>query len=419
MSEKRRDSKGRLLKDNESQRKDGRYQFRYTDSCGERKIVYSWRLVESDPHPQGKKRDISLREKEVQIQKDTIDGIDTGKQNITVNNLFDKYMSIKNNISHVTRKNREILYDGNVRNSALGLYKIADVTKSDVLKLYKQLSQRGLCNGTIQHIHTILKCMFQMAVDDDIIRKNPCVGCNRDFPYSSYGKRDALTTRQQQILLEFMERDKVYSKHLLITKVILGTGLRCGEVIGLTGDEIDWKKKAINVRHQLQYVMKGEHYRFSVEKPKTERGVRTIPLKDDVYKLLYEWKQATYFQSINSKVEIDGQIGFVFLNRNNDGVIVPKRYTDSLNRAVSKYNKLEMKASEKEERKPELLPTITAHTLRHTYCTRMAEAGMDVKVLQKIMGHSKLETTMEVYNHADEERIMNEFKRVENTLLLA
>ena len=97
---------------------------------------------------------------------------------------------------------------------------------------------------------------------------------------------------------------------------------------------------------------------------------------------------------------------------------MPEQFTDSLNSAVKKYNKIAMMNAKEDGKIPELMPKITAHILRHTACTRMAEAGMDVKVLQKIMGHSKVEITMNVYNHADFERISSEFKRVEGALLL-
>ena len=418
MSEKRRDSKGRLLKDNESQRKDGRYQFRYTDSCGERRMVYSWRLVESDPHPQGKKRDISLREKEVQIQKDFFDGISTGKGDITVNKLFDRFMANKRSISHSTRRTYTVLYDGHIRNAGFGNKGITDCKKSDVLRLYSELSTCGLSNGTIQNIHMVLFSAFQSAVEDDYIRKNPCKGCDREYPYNANDRRDSLTLLQQQNFLDFLTHDKVYSKYLLITKLVLGTGLRCGELFGLTWEDIDWKTRTINVSHQLQYDNEDGSWGLRITEPKTECSIRSIPLSQEILDLLKEHRRNTYFKSINSGVELDGYKGFLFLNRKGNAPIIPEQFTDSLNSAVKKYNKIAMMNAKENGKIPELMPKITAHILRHTACTRMAEAGMDVKVLQKIMGHSKAEITMEVYNHADFERISNEFKRVERALLL-
>ena len=418
MSEKRRDSKGRLLKDNESQRPDGRYQFRYTDASGNRITLYSWRLVESDPHPSGRKRDISLREKEVAIQKDKYDGIDSNKGNMIVNRLFDTFMVMKKTLQHTTRRNYESLYNAHVRESSFGNKKVSTVKKSDVMQLYDTLEKEGLSNGTIQALHMILGAMFQVAVEDDCIRKNPCTGCSKEYPYSAYDKRKSLTVRQQQIFLNFLEEDKVYSKYVLITKLILCTGLRCGEAIGLTWDEIDWKTKTINVQHQLQYNKVNGEYRFVIGKPKTISSVRTIPMTSEIFSLLQELRQVTYFKSINSKVKVDGHKGFLFLNRNGDTPIIPRQYSDSLEQAVRKYNKKEAKTAIKEDREPELLPEISAHVLRHTACTRMAEAGMDVKVLQKIMGHSRAEITMNVYNHADFTRIASGFNRVEGALLL-
>ena len=113
--------------------------------------------------------------------------------------------------------------------------------------------------------------------------------------------------------------------------------------------------------------------------------------------------------------KVDGEKGLVFLTRN--GTPMNNRnFGKALDGIVKAYNKMEIVRSEKEHREPELLPHISPHILRHTFCTRCAESGMDVKVLQTIMGHSNIAVTMEVYNHVDEVRVQSEMKKLENVM---
>lgn len=107
MSEKRRDSKNRILQPGESQRPDGRYQYKYTDALGETKFAYSWKLVPTDKIPAGKRPDISLREKIKQIQKDLDDGIDTIGKKMTVCQLYAKYIRQRDNVKRGTKNSRK------------------------------------------------------------------------------------------------------------------------------------------------------------------------------------------------------------------------------------------------------------------------------------------------------------------------
>lgn len=158
-------------------------------------------------------------------------------------------------------------------------------------------------------------------------------------------------------------------------------------------------------------MIKGK-YRFTIGEPKTGTGKRTIPMSDVAQSILHDLKEKEYFNSVHSNVCIDGYSKFIFMNNHKNNVIIPRQFGDSLIAASVKYNKKETALAEKERRKPELLPIITPHILRHTGCTRMAELGMDAKVLQAIMGHKKVDTTMNVYNHADLYRITKEFEKV-------
>ena len=170
MSEKRRDNRNRILREGEYQRTDGRYRYRYIDEDGKEKNVYSWRLDKNDPTPRGKKRELSLREKEKQIQADLFDHIVTRGGNYTVVELVEKYTSLKTGVGHNTKAGYKTVT--NILNrEAFGKQRIDKVRLSDakawLIKL-QQVDGRGY--SSIHSIRGVLRPAFQLAVDDDLIR---------------------------------------------------------------------------------------------------------------------------------------------------------------------------------------------------------------------------------------------------------
>lgn len=170
MSEKRRDNRNRILREGEYQRADGRYRYRYIDEDGKEKNVYSWRLDKNDLTPRGKKRELSLREKEKQIQADLFDHIVTRGGNYTVVELVEKYTSLKTGVGHNTKAGYKTVI--NILNrEAFGKQRIDKVRLSDakawLIKL-QQVDGRGY--SSIHSIRGVLRPAFQLAVDDDLIR---------------------------------------------------------------------------------------------------------------------------------------------------------------------------------------------------------------------------------------------------------
>ena len=170
MSEKRRDNRNRILREGEYQRTDGRYRYRYIDEDGKEKNVYSWRLDKNDPTPRGKKRELSLREKEKQIQADLFDHIVTRGGNYTVVELVEKQTSLKTGVGHNTKAGYKTVI--NILNrEAFGKQRIDKVRLSDakawLIKL-QQVDGRGY--SSIHSIRGVLRPAFQLAVDDDLIR---------------------------------------------------------------------------------------------------------------------------------------------------------------------------------------------------------------------------------------------------------
>lgn len=409
MSEKRRDSKGRILKDNEYQRKDGKYEYKYFWG-NERKSVYSWTLVPTDKTPEGKRKDTCLRDKIKAIERDLQDGIDHSKADMTLNQLFDLYIDSKVNIREHTKSNYMLLWRTAVQDSKLGNMKISQIKQIHVRRFYADQAKKGAATSTIKTYHNIICPTFEMAVNSDIIRKNPAREAIKGIN-GTQKKKEALTVEEQKRFLNFVKESDVYNIYYPMLSLELLTGLRVGELVGLTWKDIDSINNVIHIQHQLQYLKLDGKFKFYVSPLKTEAGKRDIPITPEIRKCLTDIKNVMMFTGRRSEVKVDGYTGFLFVTKNGT-VYAVSAINFILNNIVEKYNKIEEKKASKEKRSPEYLPHISSHILRHTACTRMAEQGIDVKVLQYIMGHSDIGVTMNVYNHVDKTRVENEMQKI-------
>ena len=401
MANSRKDHKGRKLREGESWRSDGRYSYRYTDiRTGKRLTIYAQDLPE-------------LREKEKQIAKDMEDNIltDGAIKKMTLNTLFIRYMSTRE-LAESTRTNYINTWNNRVKDE-IGNIKVVQMLPSHVKAYYAKLSKAGYAYSTIKFIHNMLYPALEMAVDDDIIRKNPAKGSISDYGRPAE-EREALTLSQQEKMLAFVQKHNVYNAYYPMLTIMIGTGLRCGELIGLTWKDIDTKARTVSIDHQLIYKNLGDGCRFHISTPKTESGVRTIPMTQDVLKAFEEQRKINFMLGKSKDVEVEGYKGFVFMAKKGRP-LMPSAVNNVLYNIVDAYNMEEVKAAKKEHRKAELLPKISAHIMRHTACTRMAECRMDIKVLQYIMGHAHIDVTMEVYNHlGDRARIENEIAKLDS-----
>ena len=392
MSEKRRDSKNRILRTGESQRKDGRYAYKYIDAFGKPQFVYAWKLVPTDRTPAGKREDISLREKVEEILQDKNDGIDTAGKKMTVYELFKKYLKQQRNARASTQNTYHYLLEF-LKKDKFGARSIDTVKISDVKTWLLELKENGLAYGTVLFYKRALKPAFKMALHDDCIRKNPF-----DFSLSSVMKNDtqsrqALTQEQEEKLLAFVQSDVCYQKHYDEIIVLLRTGLRIAEFCGLTVNDLDFTNRVINIDHQLIKLKRN----YIVQPPKSENGVRQIPMSDEVYQSL---KNILKHRRKQKELEIDGYKDFLFINRNGNPNVA-MNYEAVFRSLVNKYN------SKHEEQ----LPRITPHVMRHTFCTRLANAGMNPKALQYVMGHSNITITLNLYAHASLETVKAELQR--------
>lgn len=382
MSEKRRDKKNRILRTGESQDAEGRYRYRYIDSNGKRKSVYSWRLVATDSIPSGKRDNLPLREQEKAINKDLEDEIIPGGGGLTVLQLSKKYTATKTGVKHTTRAGYGTVLRL-LERDPFGSKRIDRVRLSDAKEWLIKLQQEDKKSySSINTIRGVLRPAFQMAVDDDIIRKNPFDFLLASVLVNDSVTREAITRKQERTFLEFIKNDPHYCKYYDGMYILFKTGMRISEFTGLTISDLDMEKRTINIDHQLQRTGKLVY----INTTKTKAGKRVIPMQDDVY----ECFKRILARRPKLKIEpmIDGYCGFLCFDKDGNPMVA-LHWEKYFQHAVEKYNSI-YRAQ---------LPRITPHVCRHTYCSNMAKAGMNPKVLQYLMGHSDISVTLNTYTH--------------------
>ena len=399
MSEVRRDNKGRKLFNGESQRKDGKYEYKYQDAWGKRKTVYSWKLTPADRVPAGKRDDISLREKIKQIQKDLDSNITPDGGNFTVLELVEKYISQKTGVRHNTRSNYNFVVNV-IKKEDFGQKRIDKIKVSDAkewLIKMQQIDGRGY--SSIHTIRGVVRPAFQMAVDDDLLVKNPFEFQLNTVVVNDSVTREAITRQQERDFLEFVKNDKHFCKYYDGIYILFKTGLRISEFVGLTKKNLDFENSRIIVDHQLQ---RTRDMKYIIEDTKTESGERMVPMTPEV-------KEA--FQRIlanrkNPKVEpmVDGYSGFLFLDKNGRPMVA-LHWEKYFQHVREKYNKIYRVQ----------MPKVTPHVCRHTFCSNMAKSGMNPKTLQYIMGHSDISVTLNVYTHLNYDDAEEEMQKVVGT----
>ena len=397
---KRKDKDRIVLKKGESQRPNGTYDYRWTGRDGKRHVVYAKTLEE-------------LRAKEAEIEKDKHDGIKAEARYVTINDLFELWCQLKRGLKDNTFQNYKYMYNMFVRPN-LGKARVSTVKKTDVKRFYNMLAdERGLQASTIDSVHTVLHQVLDMAVDDAYLRVNPSNNVLKELKQShafKTEKRRGLTMPEQELLLDYLQRNHTYSHWYPIIAVMVGTGLRVGEVTGLRWCDIDLDEGIIDVNHTLVYYdhrnsegKKGCY--FNINTPKTKAGVRQVPMLDFVKEAFIQERDYQRANDIQCLVTIDGYTDFIFVNRFGN-----TQHQGNLNKAIRRIIRdCNDEVLLKEEDDPVLLPHFSCHSLRHTFTTRMCEAGVNVKVIQDALGHADISTTLNIYADVTKELKKNEF----------
>lgn len=371
MPERRKDSKGRVLRTGESQRKvDSLYQYRYMDARGKRQTLYARDLQE-------------LRRKEDEVRKQREAGLLYLQGKFTVIQLLERYLSLKANMRQSTSNLYQYILNL-VKEHGFGYKDIKEVRVSDVQQLAIDLHKSGKAYNTILSVKSLCKVAFQMACDDDLIPKNPFSFSLSGIVQNDAKKREALTREQQEAFLGFLREDAAFGKYYDHFVVLLGTGMRVSEFCGLTKGDLDFSNRRIRVDHQL---LIGKGGKFRVEKPKSKCGIRYLPMTEPVFCSLQRMLEER--PDVKEEAVVDGYSGFLLLNSRGH-LVKAKDMQRRLKLIVEKYNS---------SHPDSILPPISPHVLRHTFCTNMADAGMSVNALQYLMGHANPTVTLHVYTH--------------------
>lgn len=392
---KRRDKKGRILRNGESQRSDGRYAYVYTDCRGKQKFIYSWKLEPTDPLPAGRRKCVSLREKERELLKDLEDGIASCGGDLTVLDLVQKYLLQKTGVRHSTKAGYKTVVNL-LKKDDFGAKRIDKVKLSDAKRWLIQLQENGRGYSSIHSIRGVLRPAFQMAVDDDLIRKNPFEFQLCTVVVNDSVTREAITRKQERMLLEFIKNDKHFCKYYDGIYILFKTGLRISEFVGLTIKDLNFEERTIDVNHQLQ---RRSDMVYVIEDTKTTNGTRVLPMTEDVYECFQ--RIIDQRQKPKKEPKVDGRSGFLYLDKN-DMPMVALHWEKYFEHIITKYNSIY-----KEE-----LPKVTPHVCRHTYCSNMAKSGMNPKTLQYLMGHADIGVTLNTYTHIGLEDAKEELARV-------
>ena len=386
--EKRKDSKNRVLKEGEHQRANGTYEFKWRDKKGKRHSVYAKTLEE-------------LREKEKAVIRDVLDGIRADRNDITINDLYNRWAKLKKGLKDNTFQHYKYIYSQFVEHD-FGNTRIADLKRSDVRAFYNFLADEQHVKITsIDNLHTVLHQVLELGVDDDYIRYNPSDNALKELKRThndNYEKRRALTVPEQALFERFLSKEGPYHRWYPIFIVMLYTGLRVGEVTGLRWCDIDFEEGTISVNHTLVYFDKGGSERCSsaVNTPKTKAGTRTVTMLSKVKEAFLMEKAFQEELGIKCNAAVDGYTDFIFLNRFG-GV----HHQATLNKALKNIIRdCNYEILDKGTKDTVFLPNFTNHTLRHTFATRMCEAKVNIKVMQDILGHADAETTLQIYTDA-------------------
>lgn len=381
------DSRHVRLKVGETEKSSGGYEYRWTTRDGKRHSIYAPSLEK-------------LRELEEQVVVDKHDGIKADAKMLTVNDCFKLWKELKRGIKDSTFKNYIYMYEMFVM-PTFGKKRVTLVQRSDVKRFYNGLvDQKVLSITTVDNIHNVLHQVFQVAVDDNYIRQNPTDRMLKELRVAhghEVVKRKALTFAQQELFINFIRQEPKYRHWYPIFYIMVNTGMRVGEITGLRWKDVDLENGIISVNHTLTYYNHRDEIGtyYSMNTPKTEAGCREIPMIAGVreaFEMEREYQQTLGIVSVD---RIDGYEDFVFLN--DDGHI---RRQGNLNKAIKRILRDcndKVLLEQDLDTDPVLLPDFSCHTLRHSFATRLCESGINIKVIQDVLGHVDVSTTMNIY----------------------
>ena len=374
-----------------SQRKDKKYAARFTSKVGNR----IERHFDTLPEAKNWLADAQYEDKHGKLITNS---------EMTVDLWFDYWMNnLICDLSPNTKRNYRERYKLNIQ-PVIGSMKLSDV-KPMHCKIILNRMDAAYAGSTIRQTYIAMGTMFRSAVMNDMVHKHPMDGVRYTKPVRAVDDIKFLTVDEQKAFLEAAKRSHNYRQYALL----LETGLRTGELIGLTWDAIDWKKRTLTVNKTLEYRHKQGYWRAGP--PKTATSYRTIPLTNRAYEILKEcYDERTTRKEAESLSQIleyiDRRTGekryllmkdLVFINFRTGEPAKNSSYDTHLYKLCDEAG----------------IKRFCMHALRHTYATRAIESGMQPKVLQKLLGHASIKTTMDRYVHVTDDSLASAIAQFE------
>lgn len=362
-----------------TQRKDGIYQGRFVNRFGKKQTIYASTLNE-------------VRQKLRNAQYEDEKALNVVTKDITLDEWYEVWMdTCKKNCRASTKESYAIHYRRIQK--ALGWRKLTSLN----LIILQQAINELVSDNARKNSKKILVDMLDKAVDADLLIKNVAKQINPVITKEEKRERRVLTVKEEELFLKQAEGSFYYNLYV----VALDTGLRVGELMGLTWNDVDFKKKVLHVRHTLCYFRKDGKYIHEMHDTKTKNSRRTIPLTQRAYDALKQQKVQKFHILIKGKIAPEGFEDLVFVTRNN-------RPTQQF--LVQECMLLTIKHIQKTNPEYEVF---SPHSFRHTFATRAIENGMQPKTLQKILGHASLQMTMDLYCHVTEDTLFDAMKLME------
>ena len=387
---KRKDPKtGRVLPDGVSYRhSDDRYIYRY-QVYGKTHYIYD--------------KDLNgLKAKILQSKVDVANGVNTDLSKLTLREWYPQYIEIykKNKVKKSTLYNYQNYYNWYIKDSVIDRMPIKDLKRTHVIAHFQMLSdKKGLAHGTLKQLASMLYNALQQGLYDGVIRLNPAVDIMKEVVATPKEVREALTVEETRVLIDFLKREGEWQNiYLPLIAIGLSTGLRFGELVGLTWRDVDFKNRIIDINHNINYRNRGNGHEYFANTPKTKNSIRKFPMSTEVAELFDMQKQYQRKMRIRQDITIDGYHQFVFTAKTGYP-FTHEGFVKSLKKIIKQANEWEMKRAKEEEREPVIVPVHTPHVWRHTLTTRLVEAEVPHERLKLLLGHASIKTTIDIYNH--------------------